>query len=430
MALPLLEAMLPARGLAQSAVPKRLLAFYFPCGIHMQEWIPSTTGSSFAFSKTLSALDATAQGASMKDDVLVVTGLANHSAESSSSLGDHARGTGTFLTVTSLNDNKNFLANGISMDQVAAGTLQAFTRIPSLQVGVNPPRGGSCDFGANPCPYINNISWASASQPLPNETNPQSLFDKLFAADPMGAQTAAAERRRLLKKSVLDSVMADTTRLQTRLGHSDRNKLDEYLGGIRELEKSLDPTATPPPTSSCALGAAPTSGGDLPTRTKQLLDLTSLAFQCDLTRVATFMLMNGGEYQPFPWLGVSGDLHNNSHYSGSAEKLDAYVKMNGWEVEQFAYLCRKLKGMQELGGTVLDHSALFCASEISDGQDHGHQNLPVVLAGKAGGALKTGLHLNIGSRSISDLYLALLHAVGVPASSFGGSSTALSDVLV
>lgn len=432
LALPTLEAMLPATAAAQGmARPRRFVAFYVPCGIRMNRWTPAATGAGYALSSALQPLGPWNGAASLQDDVLVLTGLANRPARPDGP-GDHASGTGAFITVAHpFKTSGANISNGISFDQVLANAWAGQTRFKSLELGLDGGgASGDCDSGYS-CAYARNIAWASATQPLAKETNPQAVFDRLFAGvDPHQTAAAVAKRRRY-QQSVLDAVKEDTGALQGRLGATDKRKLDEYLTGVRELERRI---ASEQP-SACAPATRPGGWTDIRQQADQMLDLIAFAFQCDLTRSVTYMQQNAGSGYVYRFLTVNGapiteGHHSLSHHGGDAGKNDALEAINRWEVEQFAKLARKLKAIREPdGSTVLDQSALFFSSEIEDGDSHSHFNMPVLVAGKAGGALRTGQHLRYADQpSVGNLFVSLGGALGVTVPSFGDSTGPLPGV--
>jgi hypothetical protein len=423
-ALPFLDAMRPARVFAQSMrpmgpPPRRFLAWYVPCGIHMAAWTPASEGRGYELTPILQSL------APFKDDVLVLTGLANIPARPDGP-GDHAGGTSAFLTARHAHKTEGAdIQLGVSVDQLIAGQVGAATRFPSLVLGLEGGGNvGGCDSGYS-CAYSRNISWAGPQTPTAKEIDPRAVFDRLFQGqDPRATREQIAKRRRY-HQSILDFVREDATSLRTKLGAPDRAKLDEYLTGIRELEHSLQ-TADQGPV--CDAGDAP-AGGELQDQVRQMNDLMALAFQCDLTRLCTFMLGNGGSNRPYPFLGVNDGHHQISHHMNNPVNLQQLQIIDTWEMEQFAYLVGKLKAAEEGDGSLLDHSVLFFSSEIEDGNAHRHTNLPVVLAGKAGGAINPGRHVVVpGDRPIADLFLTLARACGATADTFGDNSTAPLDL--
>ncbi|HEY0880755.1 MAG TPA: DUF1552 domain-containing protein [Archangium sp.] len=432
LALPTLEAMLPGVAQAQSmARPKRFVAFYVPCGIRMNRWTPAATGASWTPSSILQPIGAYDGQASIIPDTLVLTGLANRPARPDGP-GDHASGTGAFITVAHpFKTNGANISNGISFDQVLANAWRGQTRFSSLELGVDGGgASGDCDSGYS-CAYARNIAWASATQPLAKETNPQAVFDRLFAGVDPNQTAAAVAKRKLYRQSVLDAVKEDTVALQGKVGATDKRKLDEYFTGVRELEVRI--AAEQP--STCAPGARPTQWTDIRSHSDQMIDLIAFAFQCDLTRSVTFMQQNAGSGYVYRFLTVNGSAiteghHSLSHHGGDVSKNDQLEAIGRWEVGQFAKLARKLKAIQEPDGTtVLDNSALFFSSEIEDGDSHSHFNMPILVAGKAGGALRTGQHLRYPDQpSVGNLFVSLAGALGVNTTQFGDSTGALQGI--
>ncbi|MCA2978277.1 MAG: DUF1552 domain-containing protein, partial [Myxococcaceae bacterium] len=421
-ALPWLEAMLPGGSLAQDmASPRRFLAFYVPCGIRMNRWTPAAAGTGFSLTPILAPLGARGQEPSLVNDVTVITGLSNRPARPDGP-GDHASGTGAFITARHpFKTESTNIRNGISLDQVLANAWRGRTRFASLETGTDGGgASGNCDSGYS-CAYARNISWASETQPLSKETSPQVLFDRLFGGLDPALSQQLVQRRRRLKQSVLDAVKADADQLKPRLGKTDQRKLDEYLTGVRELERRVQMEQA---AAVCTPGSRPAGASDLRTRSRVMLELLAWSFRCDLTRAATFMLQNAGSGYVFDFLGLTEGHHSYSHHGGNAANNDALERINVWEVEQFAAFARLLKGMQEPNGsTVLDNSLLFFSSEIEDGDAHRHDNLPVLVAGRAGGRVTGGRHLRLeGAPSIANLFVSITDALGAPVTSFGDST--------
>ena len=419
LALPLFESLVPRTARANATPPQRFLAYYLPCGINMSQWTPAAPGPKYPLSPTLSSL------APVASKVSVLTGLANRPAQPDGG-GDHASGTAAFLTAMHpfKTDGSNIM-NGVSIDQVIASAIAGKTPFSSIQLGTEGgSSAGGCDTGYS-CAYARNISWAGPAQPLPKLTNPQVVFDHLFGGvDP--TETAAQARRRLAyKTSILDYLRDDTARLRGRLGQTDQRKLDEYVGGVRALEKRLQDSASAPMCTPGARAADPTP--DWPTLARLMADLMVVCFQCDLTRVITFMLGNAGSNIAYPFIGVPGAHHELSHHMGDPTKLAQIALIDAWEVQQFANLCARLDGILEADGkSILYHSLLYLSGEICDGNAHNHDNMPVLVAGSASGAIKgVGQHVVYAQeRSFADLYVTFQNAFGVPATSFGMNSTA------
>lgn len=422
LALPFLESLRPAKTYAQSAsAPTRMFAFYVPNGIHMADFTPTQAGSTYALPAILSSL------APHRADVLVLSGLDNEPATAQGDgNGDHARGTSAFLTCAHpvKTEGANLFV-GPSMDQLVADHYSGQTRLRSLELGCE--GGGStggCDSGYS-CAYTRNISWRTASTPMAKEISPRSVFDRLFAGMSPDETLAQTRRRRLYRQSILDYVREDATTLQARVGLRDRQKLEEYLTGVRELEIRID-ALTEAPGNQCRATEAPTeTPADFERYVQSMLDLVVLAFRCDLTRVATFMLGNGSSNRSFGFLGVSGSHHELSHHQGDPAKHAALRTINTWEVAQFAYLIERLKQVEETDGSnLLDHSLLLFSSEVADGNSHGHANLPVLLAGHGGGEIVSGRHVQFsGNVPLANLYLSMMQTIGVDVDRFGDDGT-------
>lgn len=425
--LPFLESIAPRVALAAETPPTRLLYFYVPNGIHMPAWTPTTTGAGYALPRILQPL------APHQDDVLVLSGLANAPARVAVA-GDHARGTGSFLTcVTVKHTEGDDIQNGISVDQVAANAVGSTTRYPSLQLGLEGGSSvGGCDSGYS-CAYSRNISWADERTPLAKSTNPQIVFDRLFAGFDPNDTAAERDKRKRYRKSILDYSRTEANSLKNHLGSADQAKLDEYLTGLRELEQRIDNTHEGP---ACDVPGRPAVDYDVPGHARIMIDLMALAFQCDQTRIITFMLANAGSNRRFDGFltlngaPLSGQHHELSHHQGNTDNQERLAVIDTWEVQQFAYLLERLKGIEEEDGqSLLDHSLCFFSSEIEDGNSHSHFNLPVLLAGRGSGAVTPGRHVRYtNDEPIANLFLSMLHAAGAPAERFGDSTRLLPDL--
>ena len=358
-ALPFLESLLPRR--AQAApLPKRLLFFYVPCGIHMANWTPQQAGDDWPLTPILSPL------AAVKSEVLLMTGLANKPGRPEGA-GDHAGGTSAFLTCTHVKKSETEIVCGVSVDQLAAKSLSTGTRFASLQLGIEGGSSvGGCDSGYS-CAYTRNISWAGPSNPLQKTTSPQAAFDILFAGSDATASQADQDRRRRYRKSVLDHVLGQAQGLAPKLGTTDRRKLDEYMTGVREVEGRLDSLQ-----AQCVAGGRPALEVTYPDQVRLMNDIMVLALQCDLTRVITFMLNNAATGRSYDFIGVSGAHHEISHHQGLQENFDKLTQIDTWEVQQFAYLLGKMASVKEGAATMLDNSLVFFSSEIEDGNAHRH----------------------------------------------------------
>jgi hypothetical protein len=405
---------LPSMANATAIDPTRLVVFYVPNGIQMAGWTPEVEGPNWAAERILAPLLDPKRGVDVKDDVTIVSGLRNDPAKPDGP-GDHAAGTGSFLTCTHVYKSESIVTNGISMDQVAANAIGQDSRFASMQLGIEGgSNNGGCDSGYS-CAYSRNISWAGASTPLNKLTHPRAVFDLMFAGYDPTATAAELDRRRRHKKSVLDYVRADAKRLESKLAADDRRKLDEYVTGLRGLEIAID--------SNCPIVERPGETVEYQAHVKTMLDLTVLALKCDLTRVVTFMLNNAGSNRSYPFIGVQGAHHEISHHQDNPEKLADLEKIATWEVEQYAYLLQEMKNVGEgEERNLLDNAMVFFSSEIEDGNSHRHENLPVLLAGKGGGAFRPGRHVRHQDQPIANLFVSMLNGMGVPAQKFADST--------
>ncbi len=423
MGLPLLESLLPRAARAQAGVaPIRQIYFYAPNGFDMATFRPTAPGAEYTLPPMLTSLEP------FKADFSVVTGLENINARPEQS-GDHASGTSGFITCAHATKSDTVINLGISADQIAAQKLGALTRLPSLQLGLEGgASSGGCDSGYS-CAYARNISWADAATPLPKIIDPRQAFNQLFEGYDPTASAAEAEQRRLLEKSVIDSVLSDVDGLKPKLGATDQQKLDQYLTSVRELEKRV---AELGPGASCTIGTPPASNKDLdyPEHLTAMLDLIALAFACDATRIVSLMLGNAGSNRTHPFLGINGAHHEISHHRGDAAMIAQLATIGAWEIEQVGYLLGKLKALPDSvdGQNVLYNSAIFLSSEVSDGNRHNHDDMPIILAGHAGGALSPGRHITYTAdqgapkEKVSNLLVGMLAACGVPDAQLGDST--------
>lgn len=417
-ALPLLPSLLSRSARAQVAAPVRFIGFFAPCGIHMPAWTPVLTGD-LVLGPAMSPL------AHLRTELMVLSGLDNYAADGQGDgAGDHARGTSTFLTCAHPRRGASAVRIGTSLDQLAAQHFGGETRLPSLELGSeHRTSAGSCDSGYS-CAYQRNISWASETQPAPKEINPRTVFDRLFGGEDPKLSEEQRARRRSHRKSVLDFVRADTQRLQSRLGGDDQLRLDEYLTSVREVERRIDKAGE---ADQCEAGERPDGvPADPEEHIRLLLDLMVLAMKCDITRVGTFMLGEGGSNRTFPFLGIHSGHHELSHHQNDPLKWQKLEQINRWELEMFGYLLDGLRDVPDGDGTLLDNTVVVFGSEIADGNQHSHTDIPLLLAGRAGGQLATGQHLRFEDGTpLANLYLTLLNMMGVPAERFGDDGEAM-----
>jgi hypothetical protein len=296
------------------------------------------------------------------------------------------------------------------------------TRFPSLELGTDGgAQSGSCDSGYS-CAYSSNISWRTASQPNAKETNPRNLFIRLFGDPKARASEAEIAREASYTRSILDMVNEDSKRLRGRLGVSDQQKLDEYLEGVRAIEKQVQGAekmaASPPPAIDVPSGQP----GDHGEHIKLLCDILAAAFQTDSTRVATFMLANSGSNRTFPSIGVTEGHHTLSHHAGDKNKLEKIKKIDKYYIELFAGFLEKLQAVKEEKGTLLDNSMIVYGGALSDGNRHNHDDLPILFAGKGGGTVAGGRFLKMQGQPLNSLFLSMMDRLKVKVVQFGDTN--------
>lgn len=426
LALPWLEAMRPGRALAanQAQPPRRLVFVYVPNGVIMKDWTPQGEGRNFALSQTLQPLSA------FKDDILVVSGLSHRNAEAlGDGPGDHARASATYLTGVHPKKSATDVRVGISVDQLAAKAIGNATRLPSLELSCD--RGqlaGSCDSGYS-CAYQNAFSWRSENTPLPAEVNPRFVFERLFGA--AGNQQQGTQRLQR-DQSLLDFVAQDAKRLASTLGSTDKRKLDEYLTSVRAVEQQIQHSLSQPPAKAPKDAKRPAhEPANFEDHLRHMSDLLVLALQTDSTRIATLVFGRELSNRTFPWLGAHSGHHDTSHHQNNAEKIATLSRIDKFHVERLAYLLNRLKDTPEAEGNLLDHCLLVYGSGLSDGNRHLHNQLPTIVAGRGGGSLDPGRHLQAPEGTpMCNLWVSLLQRMGVNAPQFGDSTGALSGLQV
>jgi hypothetical protein len=420
-ALPFLDAMTPAFG-APAEVPLRLAFAYVPNGVILSDWTPKGEGRGFEFSRILRPLEP------FRDRLLVLSGLACRNGNAlGDGPGDHARAGASFLTGVHPRKTAGAdIQNGVSVDQIAAKAIGSKTRLASLELGCEESRTvGNCDSGYS-CAYTNSISWRSATTPNPPEVNPRMAFERLFGADDTPLDPQARARRAAGRRSVLDVVAGRAEALERELGPSDRRKLDEYLTGVREVERQIERAeresreVSPPFEKPEGIPAVYAD------YVKLMFDLQVAAFQADLTRVVTFMLGREGSLQTYPEIGVPDSHHPLTHHRDQPELVEKVAKINAFHVDLFAQFVGRLQAVAEADGTLLDHATIVYGSGLSDGNRHTHEDLPILLAG-ATGPLGAGLHhVSPPSTPLTNLFVTLLGRLGVESSAVGDSTGPLA----
>ncbi len=429
-ALPVMESLLP-RGLAAAealaggkAAPRRMAFVYVPNGANMADWTPAATGSDFELPMILEPLK------DHKKDFSVLTGLAQDKGFShGDGAGDHARASATFLTGAQPRKTGGAdIKVGISVDQFAAQRIGDRTRFASLELGTDKSRlAGNCDSGYS-CAYSFNISWKSENQPMAPEVDPRLVFDRLFNNGNSSEMDEVRIKRDRDRKSILDFALEDARTLKSKLGLTDRRKLDEYLSAIRELEQRIERAngfAATMPDYTRPTGIPKSYEEHL----RLQFDLMALAFQTDTTRIATFIMAHDGSNRQYPFIGVRDGHHDLSHHQGDEEKKGKIAKINRFHMTQFAYFLERLKSIKEGEGTLLDSSMIVYGSGLGDGNRHNHDNLPVVLAGHGGGTINSGRHIQYDKGTpMNNLFLSMMDRMGVKADRLGDSSGLLTNL--
>ena len=428
-ALPWLESLASAAPAASAVTgpPRRLAFVYVPNGVNMTAWTPKNEGKLGELPETLKPLEA------VKDDVNVIGGLTCDKARANGDgPGDHARAMSAFLTGRQARKTHGAdIRVGMSADQHVATVIGDRTRFPSLEIGID--RGGNtgnCDSGYS-CAYSHNLSWRGESTPNAKEVDPKAVFDRLFGGTDPKELAEARAKRELYNRSILDFVNEDAKGLGKTLGTADQKKLDEYLASVREVEQRIEKArqAASGPVKKPDMARPNGIPGDVRDHIRLMADLLVLAFQTDLTRVATFPFANEGSNRSYKMVEVSEGHHDLSHHGGDAKKLEKIKKINTFHMEQFAYFLTKLKSVKEANGTtLLDNSMILYGSGNGDGNRHNHDDLPILLAGRGGGTIETGRHVVFPRRAdtpLTNLVLALFERMGAPAKNFGDSTGVL-----
>ncbi len=421
LALPLLEVMRPATALGaklangQSGPPKRFVTVFQPNGVYPQAWDVDRVGKGYTFSPILKPFEP------FRDDLLLVSNLDNIRS------GNHVQMTSAFLTGVGVREGRC----AVSADQLIARKIGGDTRLPSIELGTEPPRQGG--NGSLPIAFANTVSWSSETTRISPEINPRVAFDRLFrtATDPIAKKQANDQR------SVLDAVLDDARRLRRKASHLDVHKIDEFLESVRSVESRIDRAIHPPqrswepPTQPDLVRPADGIPRRRDEHLRLMIDLTVLALWTDSTRVATLMTAHGFSRQNFSFLdGVHSDHHGMSHHKDQASAIDEYTKVSVWYAQQVAYLLGRMKSIDEGGQSLLDHSTVYYGSGMKDGNGHKKQNLPILIAGRGAG-FKVGHHVKIDKPTpLANLHHTLLNQFDIPVDSFNGASTgAISELI-
>ena len=414
-ALPLLDSMIAAQTpLARTAAnPRsRLGCIYVPHGATMDKWTPAQEGKGFEFTEILKPLEK------YRDRLVVVSNLAHPQAAGvGSDAGvDHARSAAVFLS--GAHPEKESVHVGTTIDQIVAEQLGQDTPLPSLEVAIE-ENGLNCGAGYG-CAYTNTISWKTPTLPLPMEHNPQVLFERLF-----GEGSTAEERvaRKQQSRSLLDSVTKEIASLNKELPASDRGRMSDFLDDVREIERRIQ-KAEHQASRDVKVPDAPVGIPEaFDDHFKIMFDLQAIAFQANITRVATMMYARDTSGAVYPQSGVREGFHVASHHSNNRANMDRFAVINRYHTSLLAYFIEKLHSTPDGDGTLLDHSLILYGSSMSNGNQHDHDPLPVVVAGGASGNLRGDRHIIAAPHTpMSNLLLSILGKLGVQQNSFGDST--------
>jgi len=428
MALPLLDSMIPAMAATRltPAKPAIRLAFaYVPNGIIQKDWVPKAAASGFEFMPTMKPLEP------FRDKLVVLSNLAQINGRAlGDGAGDHARAGATWLT--GVHPKKTEGADihaGISADQIAARQFGKVTQFASLEMGLEEPfLAGGCDSGYS-CAYTSTISWRGPTTPNPMEISPRAVFERLFGD---GESTDRATRVKNMEqdRSILDFVLGDVARLQPGLGARDKNKLNEYLESIRDIERRIQMAEEQSATMKLPVMQRPAGIPDtFEEHAKLMSDLMVIAFQTDMTRVVTFMMAREGSNRSYREIGVPDGHHSVTHHQNDPAKVAKTQKIDELHVKSLAYLVGRLDATPDGDGSLLDHTMLVYGSSIRDGNVHDHHDLPLALIGGKSAGVTGGRHLVAKPETpMNNLLLSLLDKAGVPAESLGDSNGKLDQL--
>jgi len=415
LSLPLLEAMVPAltaTARTAAAPTKRFGAVFVPMGERPSHWTPATTGVNFDFSPILKPIE------SFRDHVTVVSNLDRPLQ------GTHAVSTGTYLTgcAPKRTEAEDFVA-GTSLDQIIAGKIAGDTVFPSLEIGTEDFTGyvGACDVGYS-CAYMNTISWKSPTTPMPMETNPRVVFERMFGRP---GSTEERVRRMEQNRSILDSVKGDVSSLERGLGARDKVRLDQYLDHVREIEQRIQ-RAEKQATTEITIPVAPVGIPDSwEEHATVMFDMMALAFEADMTRVFSFMLNREASQLVFPDLGFNEPWHHVSHHGNEAYKLELLVKLNTYQISLFGKFLERLKATPDGDGTLLDHSTIVWGSGMSDSNTHSPLDVPFLMVGKGAGSFAGNTHHAAPKGTqLANVMLTIAQKYGAEMDRFGVSTGA------
>lgn len=428
-ALPWLEAMAPAMA-GGAKPPVRLAYFYAPNGIVLDNWRPKAAGELGEFLPILKSLEP------VKKNILVLSDLAADHCQSP--VAGHEPSGGGFLVGAKCKHSEEPEVGGVSVDQLAAQSVGLKTPVDSIALGIDPGMRGDHGYSGT---YLSNISWRSPNTPAALELNPKQLYERLFRGrapkrpdwETREAEDRPAPKTDSIEGSVLDLVREDARTLGNKLGFSDRRKLEEYFEGLRSIERRIEGASQDGHThhqegfkDDLPRMILPDGRGIPSTYAEHvtlMLDILTLAFQSDTTRVASFLFSCEKSGRAYPEIDAPGSHHGTSHHQNKPENLAKLTSINAHHMGLFAKMLERMAGIDEGGSTLLDNVLICYGSGISDSNKHNHDNLPVLVAGGGGGAVRGGRHFVYGKKTpICNLYLEMLARVGVELPKFGDST--------
>jgi len=408
-----------------TGAPLRTAFVYFPNGAIPGAWWPTGTGSDFVLGKTLAPLEG------MREKIQIVRGLDHHTADPGpDGGGDHARANSCFLTGVRLKKSASDIHAGVSFDQVLAKHFGDQTRFPSLELSCDFVRkSGVCDSGYS-CAYVYNLAWSTATTPVTPEPNPRLVFERMFGAGAHGERTANLLRRQAEQRSVLDFVMNDAKRMQGRIGSADARKLDQYFTGVRDIETRIansEKLGHPVDPDMDTPAGIPANYGE---HVQIMFDMMALAFQTDSTRVSTLLLAHDGDNRSFADIGIAEGHHDLSHHRNRPAWIAKVASIDLWYAQQFNKFLEKLDSIKDIdGNSVLHNSMIVYGGGNADGNRHTHTDLPIVLAGSAGGAMQPGRYIDMKHKPATNLFLTMADRLGVKGlTGFGDSTGRLSEI--
>jgi hypothetical protein len=424
MALPLLDAMIPALGAATAANPlSRLAFFYVPNGMILPNFHPKAVGSNFEFTPVLKPLEP------FRENVTVLSGLSNLGVLSPNEGGGvHTRAHAGWLNgVLAKRTEGSDITTGKTIDQYAADRLGKDTPLRSLELTTESNYlVGNCENGYS-CSYMNSTSWQTATKPLPHERDPRVVFERLFGD---GGDVSARLKQMQKDRSILDSIGEDMRRLEKRVGASDRRMIADYLDAVREIETRIQRSEQS--NAAAPLPSVPEPAGvpeDFDEHVKLMVDLLHLGFQGEITRVACFQIARELSARSYPWIGVPESHHLISHHQNDPHKVEQKTKIDAYHMSLFARFVQKLHDTPDGEGTLLDHSILVYGGGMGNGDQHTPIDLPVTIVGGGCGTMKGGRHIRYELNTpFMNAGLTLLDKLGVSVEKIGDSNGLLKDL--